>query len=91
MTGLDISTGMLAKAQSKANEAGVEGEWIQGDATQFSVATPFDAVICLCEGAFGLLSAGDDAVAHPLAILRNASQSLHINGKALFTMLNGYR
>ena len=91
MTGLDISTGMLAEAQRKAREAGVEVEWVRGDATQFSFDTPFDAVICLCEGSFGLLSAGDDAIAHPLAILRNVSQSLRDDGKALLTVLNGYR
>jgi len=91
MTGLDISTGMLAKAHAKANEAGVAVDWIHGDATRFSSATPFDAVICLCEGAFGLLNAGDDALVHPLAILGNISQCLSINGKALFTVLSGYR
>lgn len=91
MTGLDISTGMLAQAQAKAAAAGVAVEWVHGDATSFSFATPFDAIFCLCEGSFGLLSAGDDALAHPLAILRNASQCLRQNGKTLFTVLNGYR
>ena len=32
----------------------------------------FDAVICLCE-ACGLIGRGDDAMEHPLAILRNIS------------------
>ena len=91
VTGLDISAGMLAQARTKANAAGVCVEWIQGDATRFSFADPFDAVICLCEGSFGLLSIGDDALEQPLAILRNVSQCLRPNGTVLLTVLNGYR
>ncbi|NLO73604.1 MAG: methyltransferase domain-containing protein [candidate division WS1 bacterium] len=47
VTGLDLSAGMLARARAKAREAGVQVEWIQGDAAQFSLPAPVEAVICL--------------------------------------------
>ncbi len=91
LTGLDLSAGMLARARAKAREAGVQVEWIQGDAAQFSLPAPVEAVICLCEGACGLLGAEEDAVEQPLAILRNVNRALHPGGKCVFTVLNGYR
>ncbi len=86
--GLDLSSGMLAKAAEAAEAAGVSVEWIHADATQFSFPGRYDAVICLCEGAFGLLSQGDDPIDQPLAILRNVSCSLKPQAKAVFTVLN---
>ncbi len=91
VTGVDLSPGMLARARAKAEEAGVSVEWVHGDATRFSFAEPFDAAICLCGGAFGLLSGGDDALEQPLAILRNVERSLRPGGKCLFTVLNACR
>jgi SAM-dependent methyltransferase len=89
VTGLDLSAEMLARARAKAQAAGVHVDWVRGDATKFSIDAPFDAAICLCEGAFGLLGSSDDAVEHPLAILSNISRSLKPDGMALFTVLNG--
>ncbi len=91
VTGIDISAGMLAQAKAKADAAGVSVEFIKGDATAFSFDKKFDAAICLCEGAFGLLSPADDAIAQPLAILENISNSLKPGAKSLFTILNGLR
>lgn len=91
VTGLDLSEGMLAVAQAQAEAAGVEVEWVHGDAAGFSFAEPFDAALCLCEGAFGLLGSSEDALEQPLAILRNVQQSLRPGGKCLFTVLNAYR
>ena len=85
VTGLDLSSGMLAKAAEAAKTADVRVEWIQSDATRFSFPGMYDAVICLCEGAFGLLSQGDDPIDHPLAILRNVTRSLKPQAKAVFT------
>jgi len=88
VTGLDFSSGMLAKAAEAAEAAGVHVDWIRSDATRFSFPENYDAAICLCEGAFGLLGQGDDPVEQPLAILRNVARSLKPQGKALFTVLN---
>ncbi len=90
VTGIDLSAGMLAQAQAKASAAGVHVEWIRADATRFSLDKRFDAAICLCEGSFGLLGSSDDAIEHPLAILRNIAESLKPQKKTLLTVLNGY-
>jgi len=89
VTGLDISEGMLDEARRRAGEAGVDVNWVQADATRFSEPPSFDACICLCEGAFGLLGAEDDPIEQPLSILRNAAQALRPGGRCLFTVLNG--
>jgi SAM-dependent methyltransferase len=89
VTGLDLSSGMLARAADAARAAGVSVEWIHSDATRFSFPGRFDCALCLCEGAFGLLGEGDDPIEQPLSILRNISRSLKPQGKAAFTVLNG--
>ncbi|MBN1477330.1 methyltransferase domain-containing protein [Candidatus Sumerlaeota bacterium] len=89
VTGIDLSTEMLARAAKAADAAGVSVEWIHSDATRFSLPQRFDAAICLCEGAFGLLSQTDDPIEQPLAILRNISRSLKPDAKAMLTVLNG--
>jgi len=90
LTGIDLSAQMLAKAAAAANASGVQIEWVHADATRFSLPNQFDAAICLCEGAFGLLGSDDDPIAHPSAILRNVCRSLKPQAKAMFTVLNGY-
>ena len=90
MTGIDLSAQMLGKAAETANAAGVDVEWVHSDATQFSLPRRFDGAICLCEGAFGLLGSGDDAITQPLVILRNICRSLKPEAKAVFTVLNGF-
>lgn len=91
VTGLDVSEGMLNEARRNAKAAGVRIEWIKADATGFSFPAPFDAVICLCEGAFGLLGLTDDPIRHPQAVLRNVSAVMKPGAKCLFTVLNGFR
>ncbi len=91
VTGLDLSAGMLAQAAEASTAAGLNVEWIQADATRFSLPKRYDAAICLCEGDFGLLAQGDDPIEQPLAILRNISRSLKPQAKALLTVLNATR
>ncbi len=90
VTGIDLSEGMLAQARSNAAQAGVEVRWVQGNATDFSFEETFDAAICLCEGAFGLLGAQDCPIEQPLAIIRNAARAMKAQARCLFTVLNGY-
>lgn len=89
VTGLDLSAGMLAEASNAARKAGVDVRWIRGDASRFSFRRGFDAAICICEGAFGLLGEGDGYIGQPLSILRSVSGSLRPGGRFVLTALNG--
>ena len=91
LTGVDISSGMLAEAERAAKEAGVEVELIHADATQFTSDKLFDAAICLCEGAFSLLGGEDDPIEHDLAILRNIHAALKPGTRFILTALNACR
>jgi hypothetical protein len=80
---------MLGRAAAAAGGAGVQVQWVHADATRFSLPGRYDAAVCLCEGAFGLLGRGDDPIDQPLAILQNISRSVKLRAKAVFTVLNG--
>ncbi len=90
VTGLDISSCMLDVARRKAAEACLSVEWVHGDATDFAFANPFDAALCVCEGAFGLIGADDDPEQHDLNVLKCAAASLRRGGGFLLTALNAY-
>ena len=90
VTGLDLSEGMLAQARAKGLLAGVEVNWIHGDATSFSLDETFDVALCLCEGGVGLIEKGESAEAHDQAIFQNIAQSLKPNAPFILTALNGY-
>lgn len=91
VTGVDLSSGMLAEADKTAQAAGVQVEWVQADATQFRSPKLFDAAICLCEGAFGLVAVSEDSETHDRSILRNISAALKPGAPFLLTSLNGLR
>jgi SAM-dependent methyltransferase len=91
VTGVDLSTEMLAQAAKAAKAAGVNVNLVHADATKVSLPKKFDAAICLCEGSFGLLGQGDDPIEQPLAILSNISRCLKPGAKALLTVLSGSR
>jgi len=89
VTGLDLSAGMLERAREAARTADVQVHWIRADAADFSLPKGFDAAVCLCEGAFGLLSEADDPIGQPLSILRNVAESLRPGARFVLTALNG--
>jgi len=91
VTGIDLSSGMLAQAQEKARAANVKIDLIHADASTFSLDRQFDAVISICEGSFGLLGSQDDANEQPLAILCNVNRSLKPGRKTLFTLLSAFK
>ena len=91
VTGVDLSEGMLEVARSRAGRAGVEIEWIRMDAVGYRSEETFDGVICLCEGAFCLLGAGDDPFARDLKILDNVYGSLRPGGRLILNVLNACR
>lgn len=89
VTGVDISSGMLSEAEIAAEQAGVEVEWVNADAAEYKTDQCFDAAICLCEGAFGLLGSDDDPYMHELAILRNVGLVMKPGQKIILTVPNG--
>jgi cyclopropane fatty-acyl-phospholipid synthase-like methyltransferase len=91
MTGVDLSTGMLAEAQKAAQAAGVQLELVQSDARAYISEPRFDAAICLCEGAFGLVGSGEDPDAHDPAILRRIYAALKPGALFILNALNGLR
>ena len=91
VTGVDLSAGMLAEAEKAAREAGVNVEFVQANAAEFQTDKRFDAVVCLCEGAFCLMGPDDDPVDRDIAILRNISAALKPGAKFILTALNGLR
>lgn len=87
--GVDISEGMLAEARRHAEQEGVEVEWMRADASKLKLEESFEAAICLCEGAFGLLGSMDDPLTHELEILRGIHAALLPGGKFILTAPNG--
>ena len=91
MTGVDLSSGMLAVAERRAEAANVSVEWVRADAVSFVRPDAFDAAICLCEGAMCLLGPGDDPLEHDLTVTQNVHRSLKAGGRFLSNVLNGCR
>ena len=88
MTGVDMSSGMLAEAGKAALDAGVRLELIHCDAALFKSDKKYDAAICLCEGAFALLGRDDDPLTRDLAILQNINAALKPGARFILTTLN---
>lgn len=91
VTGIDISQEMLKEAAKRSMQEAVSVEFIQADAVDFKISRLYDACICLCEGAFGLLSEKEDPFERDVKILKNINRALKIDAKFLLTALNGLR
>ena len=88
ITGVDLSSGMLAEAHKAAQQAGVEINWIHSNALDYKAHDKFEAALCLCEGAMALLNPDEDPHEHDLTILNNIHKSLKPRGKFILTTLN---
>jgi cyclopropane fatty-acyl-phospholipid synthase-like methyltransferase len=93
VTGIDLSEDMLKQARSAAATAGVSGsvDFIQGDATTTVLDARLDAAICICEGAFSLLTPDADPIAHHAGILRNIHAMVKPGGRLLLNALSAFR
>lgn len=58
VVGVDLSPEFLAIARASAD--GLPVTFVEEDVRNLSYSEEFDAVICLCQGGFGLLGGGDD-------------------------------
>ena len=74
VTAVDISAGLLEVARASAEQAGVKVAFFQIDARELPFADEFDAVISICQGAFGLMG-DDDSV-----ILRRMAEATRTKG-----------
>lgn len=85
VTGIDLSDSQLAKAMEKAEKQALQIDFLKHDARNLPFENEYDLVIMLCEGAFPLMETDE----MNYEILRNASKALKIQGKLIFTTLNG--
>ena len=85
VTAIDLSDSQLERARKKASEQNLLIDFRKQDARDLPFSEEFDLAIMLCEGAFPLMETDE----MNFQILQNASKSLRIGGKFIFTTLNG--
>jgi 2-polyprenyl-3-methyl-5-hydroxy-6-metoxy-1,4-benzoquinol methylase len=86
ITGIDLSDSQLARAREKAGKQGFKIDFLKHDARNLPFNNEYDLVIMLCEGAFPLMETDE----MNYEILKNATKSLKVHGKFIFTTLNGF-
>ncbi len=91
VTGVDISSGMLAVARQNAARASVSVDFIECPAQNFSTDKRFDAAISLCEGALCLFADNDDVWSKDMAIFGNIATLLLPEKPFLITVLSAFR
>ena len=86
VTGFDLSPDFIALANDAAQAAGLGASFSVGDVRELDAAVigRFDAVICLCQGGFGLLG-GDDA-----AVLDRIAATVAPGGRLALTAFSSY-
>ena len=67
VTGVDVSSRFLDLAARAARKAGVRAAFFEVDARQMPFDDEFEAVISLCQGAFGLMGRDDSLVLKRMA------------------------
>jgi len=83
--GIDLSDSQLARAREKAEKQGFKIDFLKHDARNLPFENEYDLALMLCEGAFPLMETDE----MNYEILRNATRALKIQGKLIFTTLNG--
>lgn len=83
--GIDVSATFVALARERTRDlSGVTFERL--DARRFVGAADFDAVVCLCQGAFGLMTNGvDDEI-----VLGNMAAALRPGGRLALSAFSAY-
>ncbi len=85
VTGIDLSESLLKRAKEKAAALNLRIDFQQHDARNLPFINEFDLAIMLCEGGFCLMETDE----MNFQILKNAAKALKLNGKLIFTTLNG--
>ena len=81
--GLELSPDMLAEAQRKAAERGVEVEWVQGDMREFHLGRTFDLVFIAANSLLHLHEAED-----LVNCFRSVRRHLAPGGRLIFDVFN---
>jgi SAM-dependent methyltransferase len=79
VTGIDSSRRFLDIAAAKAREAGVSAAFFEVDARQMPFDDEFDAVISICQGAFGLMGQDD------MLVMRRMAEAAKSGGVVVLT------
>ncbi len=82
-TGLDLSSDMLTEAQRKADERGVEVEWVQGDMRGFDLGRTYDLVFIAANSLLHLHEAAD-----LLSCFRSVRAHLAPGARLVFDVFN---
>jgi SAM-dependent methyltransferase len=60
VVGVDLSEDFIGLARESAAAAGLRARFVVGDVRDLAYDAEFDAVLCLCQGGFGLLGGRDE-------------------------------
>lgn len=84
VVGVDASPDFIALAQAEA--ASLPAEFVEADVRSLAYAAEFDAVICVCQGGFGLLG-GDEA---ELDVVDRFAAALRPGGRLALSAFSSY-
>jgi len=84
VVGIDLSDAFIAQAARSARDLPVE--FRVGDVRELAYEKDFDAVICLCQGGFGLLGGGDAE----LAVMDRFAAALRPGGRVALSAFSAY-
>ncbi len=84
VVGVDLSPDFIAQARADAHDLPVE--FRIGDVREIDDVEAFDAVICLCQGGFGLLGGGEAE----LAVMERFATALRPGGRLALTAFSSY-
>ncbi|MFF0267985.1 class I SAM-dependent methyltransferase [Kribbella sp. NPDC004536] len=82
-TGLELSPGMLAEAQRKADERGVDVQWVQGEMCEFDLGRTFDLVFIAANSLLHLHEAED-----LVSCFRSVRKHLARGARLIFDVFN---
>jgi SAM-dependent methyltransferase len=85
VTGIDLSPEFVALATAAAEAEGLPARFRVLDIRDLAFAAEFDAVICLCQGGFGLLGGDDDA-----GIVSRLAAAVRPGGRLALTAFSSY-
>ena len=87
ITAIDLSPSMIKAGKEVARTKNVQVDFRVCDARELPFENEFEAVLCLCEGAFGLLENDNENY----RVLKSVHRSLRKHGVFILTTLNLFR